>query len=359
MKTLKYTVRFNTPAFLGNARQSGQWRTPPFKALLRQWWRVAAAREVGYDDKKLREKEGKLFGHAWLENDRDEDGKAIHARASKIRVRLDAWTPGKLQDWGRDPTVFHPEVGAHGRKVGAHLYLGYGPLTYQQGGTSLKADTKAIDGGQHNVLRLAWSDSEELLDCLPQLFQWFGTVGGRSRNGWGSFDLQSLDDIGFQPLRVDNPILANIVRPLDQCLRLDWPHALGSSDGRPLVWYTENRRQYWRETMQDLARIKIEFRTRFQFTDGKHGSFEKRHLLAYPVTRHNVLGGQARLANQLRFKVIQTGNGQYRGLAYHLPCGLPDAFTSNQKGRYWKEANQQIEVWQTVHQTLDQWMERI
>lgn len=28
MTKLEYTVRFLTPAFLGNAEQSGQWRTP-------------------------------------------------------------------------------------------------------------------------------------------------------------------------------------------------------------------------------------------------------------------------------------------------------------------------------------------
>ena len=41
MLTRTYTLRFLTPAFLGNADQNGQWRTPPIKALLRQWWRVA------------------------------------------------------------------------------------------------------------------------------------------------------------------------------------------------------------------------------------------------------------------------------------------------------------------------------
>ena len=35
MKTLHYIVHFTTPAFLGNAKQYGQWRTPRFKALLR------------------------------------------------------------------------------------------------------------------------------------------------------------------------------------------------------------------------------------------------------------------------------------------------------------------------------------
>ena len=40
-----YHLTFNTPAFLGNAEQAGQWRTPPIKALLRQWWRVVYAAE--------------------------------------------------------------------------------------------------------------------------------------------------------------------------------------------------------------------------------------------------------------------------------------------------------------------------
>ena len=40
MEKLEYKVSFLTPAFLGNAGQEGQWRSPPFKALLRHWWRV-------------------------------------------------------------------------------------------------------------------------------------------------------------------------------------------------------------------------------------------------------------------------------------------------------------------------------
>lgn len=37
MKQVSYAVKFITPAFLGNADASFQWRTLPFKALLRQW----------------------------------------------------------------------------------------------------------------------------------------------------------------------------------------------------------------------------------------------------------------------------------------------------------------------------------
>lgn len=62
MKQSNCTVRFLTPAFLGNAEQDGQWRTPPFKALLRQWWRVAVAQELKYDVDAIRRREADLFG---------------------------------------------------------------------------------------------------------------------------------------------------------------------------------------------------------------------------------------------------------------------------------------------------------
>lgn len=64
MQEHRFTVRFDTPAFLGNAGQAGQWRSPPLKALLRQWWRVAAAKSVGYDVARLRAAEAETFAPA-------------------------------------------------------------------------------------------------------------------------------------------------------------------------------------------------------------------------------------------------------------------------------------------------------
>ena len=45
---LELWVHFNTPAFLGGADQSSEWRTPPFKNLLREWWRVVKAAELSW-----------------------------------------------------------------------------------------------------------------------------------------------------------------------------------------------------------------------------------------------------------------------------------------------------------------------
>ena len=38
-----YRLQLASPAFLGDADQKGTWRTPPLKALIREWWRIAVA----------------------------------------------------------------------------------------------------------------------------------------------------------------------------------------------------------------------------------------------------------------------------------------------------------------------------
>src|SRR5882724_1007203 len=114
---LNYTVHFLCPAFLGNSEQSGQWRTPPFKALLRQWWRVAYAADHRFsvDVDRMREDEGRLFGAA---------ADAGDSNRSCVRIRLDRWDRGSMGSWQTLGNVNHPEVG----QVDGGLYLGYGPL---------------------------------------------------------------------------------------------------------------------------------------------------------------------------------------------------------------------------------------
>jgi len=83
MHELTYQVSFNTPAFLGNAEQQAQWRTPPFKALLRQWWRVVKAPQLErpFNVDELRTAENLLFGAA------SDDG-AEKSHRSLVRLRL-------------------------------------------------------------------------------------------------------------------------------------------------------------------------------------------------------------------------------------------------------------------------------
>jgi CRISPR-associated protein Cmr1 len=348
MKQLDYLVRFTTPAFLGNAEQSGQWRTPPFKALLRQWWRVAYAAEHRFSVRvdEMRHEEGLLFGHAWLENDIFErDGRQVKtaARKSLVRLRLDRWDGGKQTSWQALPTVEHREVKF---AVGSDLYLGYGPLTLPKGAKTptLKANA-AIQAGESATLSLAVPEEHAArIERALWLMNRYGTLGGRSRNGWGSFALTPPAPGKESGERETLPL-----RPWRDCLDRDWPHAIGVDDQGPLAWQTEAFDD-WKLAMRRLAEIKIGLRTQFIFTSGKDAPApEARHWLSYPVTHHSVKpwGNNARLPNSLRLKVCPAVNDprQVVGVIFHVPCLPPPAFNPNRT---------EIErVWQQVHAFLD------
>lgn len=383
MEKIECRVRFVTPAFLGNAEQKGQWRTPPFKALLREWWRVAAAREYDYDHTKLREAEGLLFGHAWL-NEPGSRNKTW-AMQGQVRLRLDRWEMGTLSTI---PSANSAQMVCHANvdlskvnlpdhikrrfyceqhqcyhKVDPFVYLGFGPHTTKGlAHTAIGPNNESID----MALLFATTNSSAIRDTL-NLIHWFGTIGGRSRNSWGSMKLEKIDD--YTPPPMDDllsgavlPQLVDITRPLRDCLQNDWPHALGADQqGAPLLWKSTNCYDNWSHAMQELARVKIAFRTTLDVPVGKAGD---RHILAYPVTHHRVNAWLEngkdvnRLANQLRFKVVQDSRNRYWCLAYHLPCGLPEML-QQKLGQNRIDDKTQLRVWQTVHNKLNSEMQRI
>lgn len=325
-------ITLNSPAFLGDADQRGVWRTPPIKAMLREWWRVAAAPEQAYRHEQLRQMEGKLFGNAWL-ND--------NFSKSLVRMALKDWDSGKKKaEHVPQPKIHHPEAEKANKKVEPLNYLGYGPIDKGQFrfGAPLEAN-------ETNTLSLAYPDDPaNKIEQTLQLIDWFGTLGGRSRNGWGSLSLS-----GQSALTRQHATLSAVLRSLADCLKLDWPHAIGQDNQGPLIWESGNTFNDWQAAMKFLAQTKIGFRTHLGFTTGKASSLvEGRHIIAYPVTNHDVRawGGQARLANQLRFKLFRDAAGQLRTRIYHTPhaCPLPTPMS----------AAQQDGVWQTVHTWLDQ-----
>ena len=375
MRELAYQVSFNTPAFLGNAEQQAQWRTPPFKALLRQWWRVvvkAPKIKPTFSVDELRAAENKLFGAA------SDDGAESHRSLVRLRLAKDnregnGWEDGSMKQWpAGGQSVFHAECGEQGRQVGAELYLGYGPLGFQAGQTALNRiqssdrQRTAIDTKAGAQLRLMFpSDHEADLSSAMQLAAWFGTLGSRSRNGWGALQMQAIGDNPVAPIPLTRSGVESlaVTRPLTSCLQEDWPHAIGQDRVGPLVWRT--RSGDWRQVMRELAQIKIAFRTQPALSlDGvKEGTFSKRHLLAYPVTHHSVAGsewgGQGRLANQIRFKLLREGN-QLIGVIVHLPCRLPTAMAAALPPHVRSGIDTlQLQVWQNVHAMLDQHATRL
>ena len=245
MQKLTYRVQFVTPAFLGDANQTGRWRTPPFKALLRQWWRVvyAADHNFAVDVAAMRREEGLLFGNAWLSHREDNREVADYCK-SKVRIRLDKWDEGDLtkDKWPKDSFVTHPEVKNREGKLlpgGSALYMGFGPLMYdnQRRTTILKANA-AIQAGEAAGLSIAVpAQHAARFQRVLWLMNRYGTLGGRSRNGWGSFILTPADE--KSKLDFGTPFI--FCRFWRDALGMDWPHAVGQDGKGALIWQTKRK----------------------------------------------------------------------------------------------------------------------
>ena len=356
MQSFESGIRFLTPAFLGDAFQRGRWRTPPFKALLREWWRIAAAKDHDYDWRKVREAEGKLFGHAFLQhNDK------TWASRSRVTIRLSDWREGGLTGWNVNVgPVQHPEVHRQGGRIDPLLYLGYGPLTHKGRTVLTRPPALQAQDGRELIVRYPAKAKAEIENSL-RLIHAFGTIGGRCRNGWGSIALERHRGMTLEDMR---KLAEQYARPLDACLQQDWPHAFGKDDKGFLCWRTKQAYRRWEEALRELADIKIKFRTTLKW---KHNpkDLDDRHILAYPVTNHRVGNlSQERLANQLRFKVVRDGSG-FRGLAYHLPHKVPTTpKTGSLYSKFSSHDHSQVlarrrQIWQRVHGVLDREMTRL
>ena len=323
--TRTFRVEFTTPAFLGDAQQSGAWRTPPFKHLLREWWRVAwAAGNDPADWREMREIEGRLFGHAWLSTDRDSEGRPVAARRSRVRLHLEPWKKGGLSSMPKTESV-----GTGKQSVPAALYLGYGAVDQR--------DRKSIRGGaaigpdQSVELRIAFEEGAEgagLLEATFSLIQAFGTVGGRGHNGWGSVRLIEGDD------PISGPKGGGWLRDWRECLRAGWPCAVGKDERGALVWMTRTCKS-WEEAIGALARVR-------KAVNACAKEQRARHVLSQPVPRLRGAGG--RMPGSLRFKVRREGDA-FRGVVFHMPYLAPPV---RQEGPGLLER-----VWQAVHRRMD------
>jgi len=289
MKQQSYTVKFLTPAFLGNADQKGQWRTPPLKALLRQWWRVAVAPEMNFNVDAIRQAEGRLFGVAADGGD---------SRKSRVRIRLGSWSEGTLTQVPEIGKVF---IGKN--QPPAALYSGFGPV--DQGpkgqGPRLKKGA-ALQAGAATQLHIAFPKDEGLEQAIA-LMSAYGTAGGRSRNGWGSFELNG-ELLKIQPF----------ARDWKMAMDLDWPHAFGRDERGVLLWQSVPQAR-WEDAMLLLAQARA----------GLRRAVPDRLMLAYPDTKAQMpeWGRNERVPNSLRFKVCSEGR-QFVAMIFHLPCRPAD-----------------------------------
>lgn len=327
VEKLEFTVEFLSPTFLGGADQNAELRSPPFKNLLRQWWRVAHGE---LDANTLRIQEGELFGTV-LGNEK--------AVASTVRLSLLPSENFQIKDsMPSIGTLKHPEVK---NRVDRLLYLGYGPVNRRDGRLVFR---KFIAPGSRAVLRIYCPKkmSEDMVRGTS-LLRHFGTIGGRSRNGYGSIDLdgqglQSLKDVAAKAKGFDQ-VMANTSKK--------YPTALAADAKGLLCWEHVPNGAIWEEVFKAFSEMYMRVRTSFPLRQSN--ALEPRHIMGYPVGRnHNVRdwGKQrGRMPSQLRLMVKRNDQEQVIGRILHLPHPVPKEWDP--------KVGQEAELWKKVHAFLD------
>jgi len=332
MKELRYTVRFNTPAFLGNAEQAGQWRTPPFKALLRQWWRVAYAAERNFNVNvaEMRREEGLLFGHAWLEDDRDEQGRKVAARKSLVRLRLEQPAGADDKTW-----MLGTQRGVAPLSDGLETSYAWFGLIKRGDGQPDRTAIRAVGGNN--------KDSVEATRCLHiavpneivprirevmRLTNAFGLIGSRSRGGWGSLHV---DDV--EPMQHED--MQRYARSLGACLDCNWAMSLATDNNGLCVWHSRSSFDAWHKAMRVVAIERKRVRSALKGINGK----DLRPALGFATP--------GRMPSPLRWKIVPHQNALAIRV-FALPHKLPADSKKHMQDDYLRRA------WQIVCKTLDE-----
>ncbi|WP_084677691.1 type III-B CRISPR module RAMP protein Cmr1 [Thermodesulfatator atlanticus] len=253
--SIELRCRILTPMFLGDAYQQASLRAAPFKGLLRYWWRVAAG--LTYKSPKdLLKAESEIFG-----------GGGEKARRSLVKI----WVEGnpKVVEDEKLPgvkNIFHPEVG---RSVNPLLYLGYGPVTWDKKLRSPRYTRSYLAPGATFVLKLTVPVSlledgreAELFKTALLYFRAFGAAGARSRNGWGSFQVEGMEGCYHLDENFSERLLEDLPYWKD-CFDKSYPHTPAKGDNSKLLLWKREGFKSWEKAMKFLAEVYIYLRTSY------------------------------------------------------------------------------------------------
>ncbi len=246
MKTTEYKIKLVSPAFLGNAEQRGQWRTPPFKALLRQWWRIVVAPKFNDELSEIRAREGALFGQVG-------NGSTTNNRANRSLVRIRF---AEDQLWSNGT-----QNGVHPLQTSLDYSYAWFALANSRG-RSDRVGIKAETSESSHVLHLAYPEEHyQDFDRVMHFIGHFGQIGSRCRGGWGSIDVDPLN-----PLLISE--IESYAQPIQNCLARDWPACFARNEHGLLIWKSSATSKDWSEAMKKVAFLRRSVRTSLKSING-------------------------------------------------------------------------------------------
>ena len=332
-ETSEFKIEVLTPMFLGGANGDAELRAAPLKNAIRYWWRITKGDLVHKD---LLKEEQKLFGGV--------SGEASRSLVDVVVTGSVKTGAAKESDW--IGVKKNPEV--QNKEVPLSAYLGMGPIDFHG-----KYTKKRILPGEKFDLFITYpkESTESVIDALS-LFAEFGSLGARSRNGWGSFDL--FEEGKSKSLLPREKLIEKYGKEISTIFEINrkYPFKLGKSNEQLLLWRIGTHNT-WKEAMKLAGDSYMDLRQKeLPFAKGKPKGVQKRHILGYPVTNHilGLWGGKnGRMPSQLRIIIRKTDN-QYYSYFFHLPHKISKPWNPS--------LGSELSVWLKIHQYLDENFER-
>ncbi len=310
MNSVTFNCEIITPMFLAGADgKSPELRPSSIKGALRFWWR---AMHGDLSITELHAKESSVFGCG-----------GEHATRSRISIDVRPHTLPINQGLSEkkidtpSPTLNDPE-----RTIRAQLF------TYLAYGAHQREYFKV--GSQFSVtFRYHKLISPENDFVIPfELISFFGGLGARGRNGFGSFKILSCDDSNVK-LHSDPK---SILRKLNSGL----PCGYTAFSEKSKLFKTTDHQVSWEKSLEVIGTAYIKEKRKLE---NAH-TYDKRAFIAAPIVQSDVLlWHKERHAKQYFLSVTRNVTGTYDGWILFLPYKHHKNTTTDNYGKATTEFN--------------------
>ena len=293
MNSVKFTCEVVTPMFLAGADGSTpELRPPSIKGALRFWWR---AMNGNMDLDQLRKEETKIFG-----------GGGEDARRSRLNIRV---SNSILKEGAGLPEEnismplrkqYDEDGVIHG--VNLFKYLAFG------------ADKrKYIDVNTVFKVTFTYDDRISLNEDIVWPFYalaFFGGLGAKSRNGFGSFRIIECSDPSVLLMNDPEDFLGSISSKFSSVL----PLAYTAFSRECKLFKTDSLKGSWDKCLAVIGAAYAIEKRRLEYAN----HYDKRAYVATPIVQSNVRWHKERNAKQYFLRVIKKDN-RYEGWVLFLP----------------------------------------
>lgn len=294
MKSITFTCEVVTPMFLAGADgQKSELRSSSIKGAMRFWWRTM------HGDLKinaLREKEFAIYG-----------GGGEHAVKSKISISVShLYAKSDVSLPPKSISMPSPVSGNVGRSIDGDLfkYLAYGAEDRMYYPPKYEFEVKFA---YHDV-HLSFDDA--ILKPF-YLLSFFGGLGAKSRNGFGSFRIKKCSDKQVEIM--DNPEI--FIRELYSSILFGPTCLYTAFSNASKLFKTNDSKDTWCECLEILGKAYAIEKRKMEYAH----DYSKRAYIAAPIMQSNKIEWHKERHAKPYFISVTKNDKQYDGWILFLP----------------------------------------